>query len=48
MFHLANLKKFQDGNCALIIAAKYGYSDIVVALLEKGAYVNTPNKVNLI
>ena len=27
------------------MAAKHGYSDIVDALLEKGAYVNIANKV---
>jgi hypothetical protein len=30
------------------MAAKYGYSEIVVTLLEKGAYVNIANKVTLI
>jgi ankyrin repeat protein len=38
----------KDGSCALFMAAKYGYSDIVVTLLEKGAYVNVANKVTLL
>lgn len=37
----------KDGNTALSIASKQGYKEIVLNLLEKGAYLNTQNKVNL-
>lgn len=36
----------KDGNTALSIASKQGYKEIVLNLLEKGAYLNTQNKVN--
>ena len=35
----------KDGHSALSISAKNGYTDIVLSLLERGAYVNVPNKV---
>lgn len=35
----------KDGNSALNIAAKLGYKDISLCLLERGAYLNTQNKV---
>ena len=34
----------KDGLSALSLATKMGYTDIVLKLLEKGAYVNIPNK----
>lgn len=34
----------KNGLSALSLAAKNGYTDIVLKLLEKGAYVNIPNK----
>ncbi|CAF0825639.1 unnamed protein product [Brachionus calyciflorus] len=34
----------KDGASALGISAKAGYRDVVLSLLEKGAYVNTVNK----
>ena len=33
----------KDGNTALQISAKSGHPAIVLSLLEKGAYINTPN-----
>lgn len=49
--YLANLENInvnhidKDGQSALSIAAKMGFKSIVLSLLEKGAYVNTMNKV---
>ena len=36
----------KDGHSALSVAAKNGYTEVVLKLIEKGAYVNTSNKVN--
>lgn len=36
---------FQDGYTALTLAAKDGHVDIVYQLLQKGAYVNLPDRV---
>jgi ankyrin repeat protein len=33
----------KDGNTALQISCKNGYENVVLSLLEKGAYINTPN-----
>ena len=35
----------QDGYTALTLAAKDGHIDIVYQLLQKGAYVNLPDRV---
>lgn len=35
----------KDGNSALYVAAKSGFVDVAINLLEQGAYVNTQNKV---
>jgi ankyrin repeat-rich membrane spanning protein len=34
----------KDGNNALTISVKQGQTDVVLSLLSRGAYVNTPNK----
>ena len=37
--------KHQEGRCALSLAAKRGYVDVMKVLIERGADVNTQNKV---
>ncbi len=37
----------KDGQSALSYACKHGHSELALILLEKGAYVNIPNKVNV-
>ena len=41
-----NVFNLQDGHSVLSIAAKSGFTNVVLSLLERGAYINTPNKVN--
>lgn len=38
---------FQDGYTALTAAAKDGHIDIVYKLLQKGTYVNLPDRVRI-
>ena len=45
--HQTNLTKHQEGRSALVMAAKRDHVDVMKVLIERGADVNTQDKVTM-